>query len=53
MAKKGESMKKGTIGEAADAVKTVAGKALGAAAAAAAGAVLDCVTDALAKGDAS
>jgi hypothetical protein len=44
--------KKGTIGEAADAVKTVAGKALGAAAAAATGAVLESVSEALAKGGA-
>jgi hypothetical protein len=44
--------KKGTIGEAADAVKTVAGKALGAAAAAATGAVLESVTEALSKGGA-
>ena len=55
MAKKGtrkSTTKKGTLGEAADAVKTVAGKALGAAAAAATGAVLDSVTEALSKGGA-
>jgi len=51
MAKKGTT-KKSTIGEAADAVKTVAGKALGAAAAAATGAVLESVTEALSKGGA-
>ena len=44
--------KKSTIGEAADAVKTVAGKALGAAAAAATGAVLDSVAEAISKGGA-